>query len=622
MDGRDPSGEIELSAMGSRGFAWLSWRRLVALPLVLAAVGASANVAEAASQLTISPQPGTPDASPQTQISILGVAPRRIRSVQVTGAVSGRHPGQLRAYSADRGASFLLRTPLDQGEQVRVTIHIAGRAPIAFDFDVATLATTPPVLSADVDQPSKLDHYVSAPSLLAPRISILKAAPHLGGDIFLTPLPSPIVHPGSANELTIKPVGPGGPMIIDSRGHLVWFQPLAPPDVAANLEVQRFGGHRVLTWWQGPVTIAAFGLGEGVIASSSSYRTLRVVHAGNGYAMDLHEFELTPSGDALFTAYSTVLIHLPGTPPAARARVLDAIVQEVDVRTGLVVWEWHALGHIPLADSYATAQNSIYFDAYHINSIQVLPHNRVLLSARDTSAVYEVDRRTGRIVWTLGGKASSFRLARGARFYFQHDARMLPGDRISLFDDEAGPPNEAPSSRGLVLKLNLRHRVARVVGQYYRPGHDTLADSEGSVQSQAGGNWFVGFGSQPYFSEFTTPGRLLFDARLPIDDGSYRVVRAPWSALPPTRPNVVVKRHAPGAVWVYVSWNGATRVARWRVLAQRPDGRLVPVASAPDRGFETRIAVRTGAARFVVRALGAGGGALRSSLVVGITGPA
>jgi hypothetical protein len=512
----------------------------------------------------------------------------------------------------------VLRTPLSQGERVQVTVRIAGRAPIAFHFDVANLAPIPPVLRANVRQPSKLDHFVSAPALLAPRISILKPAPHLRGDIFLTPLPSPIVHPGSANELTINPVGPGGPMIIDSRGRLVWFHPVAAPSVAANLRVQRFAGHRVLTWWQGTVSIAAFGLGEGVIASDS-YRTLRVVHAGNGYAMDLHEFLLTPSGDALFTVYSPVLVHLAGTPAGARSPVLDAIVQEVDVRTGLVVWEWHSLGHIPLADSYATPQNSIDFDAYHINAIQLLSHDRVLLSARDTSAVYEVDRRTGRIVWTLGGKASSFRLARGARFYFQHDAHMLPGNRISLFDDEAGPPQEARSSRGLILKLNLRHRVARVARQYLRPGHDTLADSEGSVQALAGGRQFVDFGCEPYFSEFTAAGRLLFDARLPIDDGSYRAVRAPWSGLPATRPSVVVRRHAPGVVWMYVSWNGATQVVRWQVLAQRQGGRLSPVASAPERGFETRIVVRSAAARFAVRALGAGGRALRRSRVVGVS---
>src|SRR4029077_10818881 len=130
--------------------------------------------------------------------------------------------------------------------------------------------------------------------------------------------------------------------------------------------------------------------------------------------------------------------------------MMDAIVQQVDVRTGLVVWEWHAYGHIPLADSYATPQNSISYDAYHLNSIQALPGSsqRVLISARDTSAVYLVDRASQKIVWTLGGKRSTFKLGAGARFCFQPHAQLLSPLHVSVFDDEGGPPQKAPSARG------------------------------------------------------------------------------------------------------------------------------------------------------------------------------
>ena len=50
--------------------------------------------------------------------------------------------------------------------------------------------------------------------------------------MLLTPLPSPVVHPESNNTVTIQPVGPGGPMIVDAAGRLVWFRQLTPPDVA------------------------------------------------------------------------------------------------------------------------------------------------------------------------------------------------------------------------------------------------------------------------------------------------------------------------------------------------------------------------------------------------------
>jgi hypothetical protein len=317
--------------------------------------------------------------------------------------------------------------------------------------------------------------------------------------------------------------------------------------------------------------------------------------------MDIHEFRLSGHGTALFTVYSPILVHLPGTPPGTTSPLLDAIVQEVDIHTGLVVWEWHAYGHIPLSQSYATPANSSSYDAFHINSIQPLSGDRVLISARDTSALYLLDRATGHIRWTLGGKASDFRLARGARFWFQHDARLLPDGRISLFDDEAGPPQKAPASRGLILRLDHRHRRATVAGEYRR-SPTTSAQSEGSTQLLAGGDVFVGFGSTPYFSQFSARGRLLFDAKLPDGDGSYRVERHAWSATPATRPLAAARPADGGRVTVYASWNGATTVARWQVL----DGATVVGGAARD-GFETAITVPAGPGPYAVRALDARG---------------
>ncbi len=526
--------------------------------------------AAAAAALALSPAPGTPDASPKTQISVLTTR-SKIVSVTVVGARSGAHAGGLRPYSDGRGASFVPREAFAEGERVDVTLRLRGRTARRWSFTVARPGTTPPVLNFP--------------------ITVRKRGGERDGSIFLTPLPSPVVHPGSTQTVTISPVGPGGPMIVDARGRLVWFRQLAPPDVAANLRLQRLDGRPVLTWWQGPVTAAAFGLGEAVIADRA-YRTLRKVRAGNGYDMDIHEFTLTPRGTALFTIYSPV-VH-DGTP------VLDAIVQEVDVFTGLVEWEWHALGHIPLSESYATPENSASNDAFHFNSIQDLPGGRVLISARDTSAVYLVKRAGGKVLWTLGGKASDFKLGPGARFWFQHDAQ-LHGDRLSVFDDEAGPPQKAPSSRGLVLKLDTRRRRATVARSYKRP-EPTSAQSEGSVQHLPGGGVFVGFGAEPWFSQFTSAGKLVFDARLPADDGSYRVYRFPWRATPRTKPKAVLRDGA-----VFASWNGATEVARWQVLAAGK-----PVASASSSGFETRIPV-TGAGPFTVRALDARGRVLRTS---------
>ena len=592
---------------------------VVAYPFAAGATASAAGTtaaratAEATTVITVSPFPGTPDASPNTQISVLGARPATISSIRVTGSSSGLHGGAFHAYSGRRGASFVLSRPLTQGERVSVALKVRGLPTRRWSFGVAHLAPTPPTLNLPIDQPTKLQHFVSRPDLTPPKITILKhTRASSSGDIFITPVPSPTVHPESNNAITIHPVGPGGPMIIDRQGNVVWFDQLGPPVYALNFRQQRFAGRNVLTWWQGTVTVQAWGDGEGVIADPR-YRTIRTVRAGNGYPTDVHEFTLTPAGDALVTVYSPIEIHVPGTAANQLTEMLDAIVQEIDVRTGLVVWEWHAYGHIPLAASFATPQNSSDYDAFHVNSIEIEPDNRLLISARDTSAVYLVNRTNGRIDWTLGGKRSSFTLRPGARFWFQHDARMLGPGRVSVFDDEAGPPLKAPSSRALILALDLKHRTARVSRQFHRPG-TTSAQSEGSVQRLANGNTFVGFGSTEFFSEFSPSGALAFDASLPTDDGSYREYSFPWSATPTTKPDVAARKQtAGGGVDVYASWNGATTVVRWQVLGGANAASLTPLTTVARHGFETHIAVSAAPAVIAVKALDGRGHVLAES---------
>src|SRR4051794_9645448 len=208
------------------------WRRYLIAGLALAALAAPASASASGGRLTISPQPSTPDASPATQISILGVARNQIRSVSVAGQASGAHGGHLSAYSGHRGASFLLDQPLTQGESVSVEILIKGRKPIDYSFTVAKLGPSLSPLNLTSIQPDKLDHFVTEPDLTPPRITINRSSKRARGhgSVLLTPLPSPVVHPQSNNAVTINPVGPGGPMIVDGGGNLVWFRQLARPE--------------------------------------------------------------------------------------------------------------------------------------------------------------------------------------------------------------------------------------------------------------------------------------------------------------------------------------------------------------------------------------------------------
>ena len=384
---------------------------------------------------------------------------------------------------------------------------------------------------------------------------MLKHASGFSNRIFLTPLPSPIVHPGSTQTVTLTPVGPGGPMIVDGQGHVVWFHQLQLPEVAGNLRIQHYAGKPVLTWWQGPVTVAAYGLGEGVIADTR-YRTLHVVHAGNGYAMDIHEFSLTPEGDALFTVYSPVLVHLPGTPPGTLTSLIDAIVQEVDVRTGLVTWEWHALGHIPLRDSYATPANSAFYDAFHINSIQPLARGRVLISSRDTSAVYELDRATatscGRwaarpatSAWPAARASGSSTTPRCAAATTSACSTTAPaaaeGARVTRADPRSSTC--AATSRASTASTSARttpRRRARAACRCARAATPSPASAprRTSPSSPTPGS---------SFDAACRRRRQLPRLQLPLEHDADH------------QPAVDVTARGPGGVAVYASWNGATR---------------------------------------------------------------
>lgn len=445
--------------------------------------------------------------------------------------------------------------------------------------------------------------YHSAPGLRPPTVKVSGRADSQSGDIFLTPRNS------YQRQVRIQ----HGPMILDSHGRLVWFRQASPGSVAVNLQVQTYQGHPVLTWWQGT---DSFSAGFDVIVDSS-YRTVAVLRAGPAgahYATDAHDFQITPQGTALIQGYAGVQADLRRFGGPAKGVVQDDIVQELDIRTGRVLWEWHSYGHVPLSASYVRPDGSNWFDYFHLNSLQQLPNGNILVSARNTWGIYEISRKTGRIVWTLGGKDSSFHLGPGARFSWQHDAHMT-GRNLTLFDDASdGPSRQEAQSSAEVLKLDERTRAATLVHRYtHTPA--LLTVSQGSLQLLRDGNAFVDWGADPQFSEYTRDGRQIFDARFVLGVNTYRAYRFPWVGRPTTRPALAVIRGPRGGTTVYASWNGATQVAAWRVLGGAGTTSLRPLARATKAGFETTIRLTSSPADVIVQALSAGGLVLGTSPV-------
>ncbi|HTA36445.1 MAG TPA: arylsulfotransferase family protein [Solirubrobacteraceae bacterium] len=305
-------------------------------PSSLAAAAASAAAAATGATVTISPLPGTATALPKTQISFLGAAASALSAISVVGSHSGRHSGSVRSYVSATGASFVPRSAFQPGEHV--TVHATWASSpsthrtLSDEFMIARPSEAPPAeLAATPGTPADVQSFQSRPELQPPTVTIRQPA-------------SADVAPGYL--LATPSLGPGqhGPMIFDNAGELVWFDPLAEGEDAADLQTQAFHGKNDLTWWQGRALAGGYGVGADVIANAN-YKTVAVVKAGNGLQADGHEFTLTPEGSAYVTAYSPVRASTSsaGTPPSSAT--LDCVVQQIDVHTGLVMREWHSLAH-------------------------------------------------------------------------------------------------------------------------------------------------------------------------------------------------------------------------------------------------------------------------------------
>ncbi len=459
-------------------------------------------------------------------------------------------------------------------------------------------------------------HFFSAPSLHPPKL--ITDAPTGKG------LAPGYVMTDTEKNLALKArmIGQGGPLILDRRLQPVWIHPVPTNDLSLNLLAQTYQGKPVLTWWQGQVAPSngpLFAKTGADMIVDHRYRTIAALHGRNGWVLSPHEF-LLEGGDALVTAYKNVPGDLTAFGGPRRGVIIDTAVQEYNVSTGALVWQWDALQHVAPSETYAKVGRDGVFDPYHLNSIDPSMPGKLLISLRNTWAAYLIDRATGNIDWRLAGKKSDFELGPNAAFSWQHDAKFLPDGEITIFDDAccpaSGPKANGPA-RGLFLRLDTAAHTATVARQYTHNG--LKVGSQGSVQVLPNGNVMIGWGQQPWFSEYRADGKLLFDARYPNPDITYRAYVQTWTGTPFYPPSIAARRHA-GKVFVYASWNGATNVASWQLLSgSSPRSLKVAVRRARRTGFETAIGV-AGGSFFKVLALDAKGRAIGSSKVVRVSG--
>ncbi|OJU85013.1 MAG: hypothetical protein BGO11_04530 [Solirubrobacterales bacterium 70-9] len=338
-----------------------------------------------------------------------------------------------------------------------------------------------------------------------------------------------------------------GPEILDQNGNVVWFKAVPQGQEASDFRTQTYQGKPVLTWWQGT---GLGGLAQGTdYIYNDKYQQIATVQAGNGLSADGHEFLITPWNTALILAYTTKTADLTSIGGPANQTVIDGVVQEIDIKTGKVLFQWNAADHVPYSQSEQPlpASPSSPWDWFHINAVKLDTDGNLLIDARNTWTSYKVDRHNGQILWQLGGKASrnNFNIEAapgqvlnkaGLITAWQHDFEAQGNGIYTFFDNEsAGVANtgvdataEFGLSHAVTVKLDQRTHTATLIDSFDQP-EGLTAPSQGNSQRLADGNTVVGWGSLPYFSEFSPSGQLLYNAQFPTGVNSYRVYKADWN---------------------------------------------------------------------------------------------
>ncbi|MDR3637872.1 MAG: arylsulfotransferase family protein [Isosphaeraceae bacterium] len=465
------------------------------------------------------------------------------------------------------------------------------------------------------------------------------------------------VAPYAVSQNPSDLVGQTGPLIMDNSGNPVWFQPLSSTNKkqATDFRVQSYRGQPVLTWWQGTLagtvpTALPNGTalpGAKYVVYNDHYQKIMTVKARNGFTADVHEFLITPQGDALFIATKVVRANLTPYGGVKNGAFVDPEVQEINLRTGKLVFAWNMDQHVPLSECIVPAPTSAnqIWDAYHMNAIDEGPNGELLLSARNTWALYEISNPAvpggGQVLWQLAGKPQTqwpqFTMANditgpyNSAFQWQHDAQFQPvtgtplppgQTEISLFDDaccDSPFPDPFSPAQGLILNLDANTMMASVQKSY---PHDPslFPSSQGNVEALANGDEFIGWGAEPDYSEYTQSGTALYDVVMPGDNISYRAFHNPWVGLPLTKPATAITQVA-GQRTVYASWNGSTQTAAWELLAGRSPASLSPVSITPRTGFQTAMATEAPGPFYEVKALDDNGAVLKTSAVISVLSP-
>jgi hypothetical protein len=588
---------------------------VVAVALVAAGgVAAAAQVARSGPSAVehVYPEPGSIAAAPGTSITVRGISAKKIGTLTVKGSQTGTHAGSLALSRDGDGATFTPKAPFKEGEKVtvRTNAKVAGASHKAYSFTVAHHAE--PAAAKTLPTPPASGPYRTRPEMDPPAVKVDTTGVAFNGLLASAP-----------DE------GASGLLLSDQTGQPVWFKPATPGHTVGDLHVATFHGKQVLVYFDGTE-----GFGPGNYRGSwhilnSAYQQIATMSAGNGASADLHDILLRSDGTAIVESYDPVVMDMRKYGGKARATVLDCEIQQIDVATGDVLFEWHSLDHLAPSESYADLTGSVV-DYFHANTLAADPQhpNNIIVSARHLSQVFSLSLKTGKIGWRVGGKHPTLHLAKGAvdtvpvggkqiPFSYQHDARIQSDGTLTVYDN--GNQRKPGFSRMASFTLDLgKHTVTENNGAEIRHKPDLYGDATGDARKLPNGDTFISWGTTGHATEYDADKHVVAEI---TTSQTYRMFNADWHGAPVTRPSVATAVNADSQTTVYVSWNGATDVASWQVVSGPDATHLKPVTTAKRDGFETAIALPGDANYVQVQALNASGTVIGTSISTQILRP-
>ncbi|KAH8729916.1 ASST-domain-containing protein [Ilyonectria robusta] len=389
-----------------------------------------------------------------------------------------------------------------------------------------------------------------------------------------------------------------------------------------NFRIQSYHGKPYLTAWEG-FSVTGHGYGQwflmddgyikNTIPFGGSFNIDLTDKTPPGF-MDFHEQQVTSEGTVLVAAYNITPFDLSKKGGSGAQWVVDSLLYEIDIETKEVVFRWNALDHIdPFASRMALpsergdGSEERPYDFFHLNSMQLLTPDTILISSRHFWACYLISRKTGEVLWMLDGTGENGvgnfgPLPLEGQFRYQHHARGFnvtdKGFQLSLYDNHhrEGETNTM-DSRAILLDVSMPpdSKIPPVVLRSMNPLERVISYSQGAYDAElSNGNQLVVNGQIPVIREYgpsNNSADIRWEGRFGNDNlvQSYRAFKSTWKATPKEWGPSLVYEKVGSDLTAYVSWNGATEVKYWRLYGVGTGAELKPLGQAAASGFETVI---------------------------------